>query len=65
MKKQELYVPSDIDMVELAMEIQNQFTEEDEVHVYYADSWEEFDVSAGDRLGVFTLERLRVEGLIQ
>jgi hypothetical protein len=64
MTKQVLYIPCDMDMAELAMEIQNQFDESDEVHVYYESGWEEFGISAGDFLGAFTIEGLKKEGYL-
>jgi len=64
MNKQVLYIPPDMDMVEIAMEIQSQFSENDEVHVYYEDDWEEMGIEEGDYLGSLTLEGLRKEGYL-
>jgi hypothetical protein len=64
MNKQELYVPFDMDMLEIAMEIQSQFKEDDEVYVYYEGNDEYFEIKDGDFLGKFTLEGLRLEGYL-
>ena len=64
MTKQTLYIPTDMDMLEIAMEIQSQFSEQDEIDVYYEGDWPEFGIKDGDYLGTFTLEGLRKEGYI-
>lgn len=62
--KQTLYIPTDMDMVEIAMEIQSQFSEHDEIDVYYDGDYPEFGINDGDFLGTFTIEGLRKEGYI-
>lgn len=64
MNKETLYVPTDIDMLELAMEINNQFSETDEVTVIYENSDEDMGISNGDILGVFTITGLKMEGYL-
>ena len=59
-----LYIPADMDMVEIAMEIQSQFKENSVVKVMYDEDCDEFDIEAGDLLGYFTTDSLRKQGYL-
>ena len=60
-----LYIPSDMDMVEIAMEIESQFAENAVVKVIYDNSDEDFEIKEGDVLGYFTTDSLKKEGYLK
>jgi hypothetical protein len=62
--KDTLYIPTDMDMLEIALEITSQFSEHDEIEVVYEESNPELGIKKGDSLGVITFDFLRGEGYI-